>query len=93
MAELPYEYLVIPVVGTLEDLVDLMHSLGCFEALLDHVGREFELAKSHEVACNKIQDLVIAHTILELEHVLNKIVAIWVLNQEVDPADDDICEG
>ena len=93
MAELPYEYLVIPVVGTLEDLVDLMHSLGCLKAFLDHVGREFKLAKSNEVACDEIQDLVIAHNILELEHVLNKIVTIWVLDQEVDPADDDICEG
>ena len=36
-AELPYKDLIIPVMGTLENLVDLVDSLGRLEALFNHV--------------------------------------------------------
>mmetsp|Transcript_20253 Transcript_20253/g.27379 ORF Transcript_20253/g.27379 Transcript_20253/m.27379 type:complete len:204 (-) Transcript_20253:1684-2295(-) len=76
--------------GALENLVDLDDSLRGLQALLDHVGRKLELTKSHEVTSNEVQDLVIANVVLELEDVLDKVVAIGVLNKNMDAADNNI---
>lgn len=90
VSQLPDQGLVVPVVGSLEDLVDLLGGLGCLQALFDNVRREFELAQSDEISRNEIQNLVVPKLILKLQHVLNQVVSIGVLNEEVDAADDDI---
>ena len=63
-AELPRKHLIIPIVRTLEDLVDLIGSLGCIKALLDDIGGELKLAKPHKVSRNEVQDLFIAQVVL-----------------------------
>ena len=93
VTELPHEDLVVPIVGSLEDLVYLVGSTLSLKALFDHIGGEFQLAESHEVSCDEVEDLVIADLVPQFEHVLHQVVAIGVLNQEVDAADDDIGEG
>ena len=93
VAELPNEDLVVPEVGTLEDLVNLVGSLTGLETLLDDVRGEFELAQPHKVSRNKVENLVIPHVVLQLEHVLNEVVAIGVLDQVVDTADDNVGQG
>lgn len=77
----------------LEDLIDLRGGLGRFQALFDDIGREFKLTESYKVSCNEVEDLVVAQLVLELEHILHKVVAEWILNQEVDTADDHLRKG
>jgi hypothetical protein len=93
IAELAHDDLVVPEVGALEDLVDLDTSLVGLQALLDNVRRELELAESHEVTSNEVEDLVIAQVALELEHILNQVVAIGIFNENVDAADNHVSEG
>ena len=93
VTELPHEDLVVPIVGTLEDLVDLVGRTLSLKALFDHIGGEFQLAKSDKVSCDEVEDLLIADLILQFQNVLDQVVAIGVLNQEVDAADDHVSEG
>ena len=88
--ELLYEDLIIPEVGALEDLLNLVSGLSGLKALLDHVGGEFELTEAHKVSGDEVEDLLIAELIFEFENILYQVVAIWVLNQIVDAANDDI---
>ena len=92
-SKLAEKHLVVPIVRPFEYLVDLVGRLLCLKALFDHVGREFELAQTHEVPSNEVQYLVVAHLALQLEHILYQIVAKGVLDQEVDPTDNDIGKG
>jgi len=57
--------LVIPEMRTFEDLVDLECGLRTLQALLDHIGRVLELAKSDEVASDKVQNLIISDIALQ----------------------------
>ena len=91
-SKLSIKDLVVPVVRTLEHLVDLEGGLLCLEALFDHIGREFQLTQAHEVTSNEVENLVISHVRLELEHILYQIVAEGVLDQEVDAADNHVSE-
>ena len=92
-SKLSIKDLVVPVVRTLEHLVDLEGGLLCLEALFDHIGREFQLTQAYEVTSNEVENLVVSHLRLELEHILHKVVAEWILNQEVDTADDHLRKG
>ena len=91
-AQLSEQNLIVPIVRALEHLVNLIGCLAGLQALLDHVGAELELAQSHEVAGNEVQDLVVAQLALELEDILDQVVAEGVLDQEVNPADDHVCQ-
>ena len=91
-SKLSVEDLVIPVVRTLEHLIDLEGGLFRLEALFDHIGGEFQLTQAHEVTSDKVENLVISHVRLELEHILYQIVAEGVLDQEVDAADNNVSE-
>ena len=51
------------------------------------------MAQPNKVSRNKVEDLIVPHVVLQLEHVLNKVVAIGVLNQVVDTADDNVGQG
>lgn len=64
VAKLPDEDLIVPEVGTLEDLINLVSSLGGFKALLDYIRRKLQLAQTHEVSSNEIQNLVVSLLIL-----------------------------
>ena len=93
VAELPNEDLVVPEVGTLEDLVNLVSSLTGLETLLDDVRGELELAEPHKVSCNKVEDLIVPHVVLQLEYVLNEVITIGVFNQVVDTTYDNVGQG
>lgn len=77
----------------LEHLINLEPSLAGLEALLDDVGGEFELAETDKVARDEVQNLVVAHFTLQLEHVLYQIVSERVFNKIVNSADDHVCQG
>ena len=74
-------------------MVDLVGSLGSLQALLDDVWGVLELTKSDEVSSNEVKYLVIFEIALELKNVLHQIVAIRVLDQLMNAADDHISEG
>ena len=61
--ELPNEDLIIPEVGALEDLINLVSGLSGLKAFLDHIGGEFELTEAHKVSSDKVEDLLIANLI------------------------------
>lgn len=82
--ELPRKHLIVPVVCALEDLVDLVGSLGRLKALFDDIRGEFKLAEAHEVPCDEIQDLLIAQVILEFQDVLHQVVSKGVFDQHMD---------
>lgn len=92
-AKLIDEVLIVPKVGALEDLVDLEGGLSRLKALLNDIGRVLELAESDKVARDEVEDLVVSNVILELEHVLDQVIAVRVLDQHVDASDDHIGQG
>jgi len=92
-SKLTLQRLIVPDVRALEDHINLMGSLGSLKALLDDVRRELQLAEPDEVTCNEVQNLIISHIILELQHILDQVVAERILNEHVNTTDDDISEG
>ncbi len=70
-SKISHQVLVIPKVGALEDLVDLISSLIRLEALFNDIRRKFELTETDEIASDEVEDLVIAGIVLELEHILH----------------------
>lgn len=93
VAELSDEGLVVPVMRSLEDLVDLLGGLRGLEALLNDVGRELELAETNEISRDEIQNLIVPQIVLQLQDVLHQVVAIGILDQVVDAADNDVGQG
>ena len=86
--ELPRKHLIVPIVRALEDLVDLVGSLGRIKALLYDIRGEFKLAEAHKVPRDEVQDLFIAQVVLEFENVLHQVVAEGVLDQHMDAGND-----
>lgn len=82
-AELASDILVIDLVRSFEDLVNLSSGLRSLQALFDHIGREFELAESGEVTRDEVENLIVKGFILHFEHVLDKIVAEWALDKDM----------
>ncbi len=70
-SKISHQVLVVPKVGALEDLVDLISSLIRLEALFNDIRRKFELTETDEITSDEIEDLVIAGIVLELEHILH----------------------
>ena len=93
VSKLSKEDLIVPVVRALEHLVNLEGCLSSLQALLNHVRAELQLAQAHKVAGNKVQDLVIPHVALQLQHVLHQVVAEWILDEEVNAADNHVGQG
>ena len=91
--ELPNEDLIIPEVGALEDLLDLVSGLSGLKALFNHIGGEFELTEAHKISGDEVEDLLIAKFILQFENILDQVVAIRVLNQIMDAANNDISKS
>ena len=83
---------------TLEDLVDVSFRgvpgggvLG-LEADLDDIAGELELSESDEVSGDLLDDEPILLLILELEDVMDQIVAVGVLDEVLDVVDDVVGE-
>ena len=93
VSKLSIEDLVVPIMCALEHLINLEGCLASLEALLDHIGRELQLTEAHKVACDEVQDLVVSHIALELENILDQVVAKWIFDQEVNAADYNISES
>ena len=69
--------------GSFENLVNLNASLFCLKTLLDDIGWEFQLAEPNEIAGDEVEYLIISFLVIELEDVLHKIVAVWILDEKV----------
>jgi hypothetical protein len=63
------------------------------EALLDDVRGELELAEADEVGGDHAKDLIVAARIVQLQHVLDQVVAERVLYQAVQVVDDHVGKG
>lgn len=53
------------------------------EALLDHIGREFFLAKNEKRAQELLADFLVDFNTLQLEYILHHIVSVGVLNESL----------
>ena len=62
------------------------------EADLDDVAGELELAESDEVSGNLLDDEPILLLVLELEDILDQVVAVGVLDEVLDVVDDVVGE-
>lgn len=51
------------------------------------------MAQAGEVTRNHAEDFVVAACVLQLEYVLNQVVAECVLDEVLEVADDSICES
>ena len=71
VAELPHEDLVVPIVRAFEDLINLIGSLFRLQTLFDDIWWEFELAETHKVASDEVEDLVITELVLQFENILD----------------------
>ena len=79
--------------SALEYLINLNRCLFRFKALLDHIRWKLELTVSHEVAGYEVQDFIVSGLVVQLEHVLDQIVAERVLNEQEEPLYDLIGES
>ena len=72
----------------LEYLIDLNCSLFCLKALLDHIRRELKLTVSYEIAGYEVQNFIVSGLVVQLQNILNQIVAEWVFYEQEKPLDD-----
>ena len=72
----------------LEYLIDLNCSLFCLKALLDHIRRELKLTVSYEIAGYEVQNFIVSGLVVQLQNILDQIVAKWVFYEQEKPLDD-----
>ena len=77
----------------LEYLIDLNCSLFCLKALLDHIRRELKLTVSYEIAGYEVQNFIVSGLVVQLQNILNQIVAEWVFYEQEKPLDDFVGKG
>lgn len=58
------------------------------KAFLNDIRGKFELAQSDEVLCYLFEDFFILLLVFQLNHILNEVVAVWILDQIVNVVDD-----
>ena len=72
----------------LEYLIDLNRSLFCLKALLDHIRRELKLTVSYEIAGYEVQNFIVSGLVVQLQDILDQIVAEWVFYEQEKPLND-----
>ena len=72
----------------LEYLIDLNCSLFCLKALLDHIRWELKLTVSYEIAGYEVQNFIVSGLVVQLQNILDQIVAKWVFYEQEKPLDD-----
>ena len=58
------------------------------KAYFDYITWELKLAESDEVFGDLLDDALVLQGILELQHVLDKVVTVWIFNQVLDVIND-----
>lgn len=66
----------------LEYLIDLNRSLFCLKALLDHIRWELKLTVSYEIAGYEVQNFIVSGLVVQLQNILDQIVAKWVFYEQ-----------
>ena len=82
--------LVFPLVFAFKQQFEVAVALLGLETLFDHVGREFEFAQAKEVTGNKLVDLPVELSVLDLQDILHQVVSVLVLYKTGHLLDNDI---
>ena len=69
----------------LEYLIDLNRSLFCLKALFDHIRRELKLTVSYEIAGYEVQNFIVSGLVVQLQDVLDQIVAERIFYEQEKP--------
>jgi len=80
-SDFPYDLRVIVSERSHEDFVDLAFVLLALQTLLNHIGRELELTQVDEVLADVLEDLLVQVRLFQLQHVLDKVIAVGIFNQ------------
>ena len=72
----------------LEYLIDLNRSLFCLKALLDHIRWELKLTVSYEIAGYEVQNFIVSGLVVQLQDILDQIVAKRIFYEQEKPLDD-----
>lgn len=72
----------------LEYLIDLNRSLFCLKALLDHIRRELKLTVSYEIAGYEVQNFIVSGLVVQLQDILDQIVAERIFYEQEKPLDN-----
>ena len=72
----------------LEYLIDLNRSLFCLKALFDHIRREFKLTVSYEIAGYEVQNFIVSGLVVQLQDILDQIIAERVFYEQEKPLDN-----
>ena len=72
----------------LEYLIDLNRSLFCLKALFDHIRRELKLTVSYEIAGYEVQNFIVSGLVVQLQDILDQIIAERVFDEQEKPLDD-----
>ena len=77
----------------LEYLIDLNRSLFCLKALLDHIRRELKLTVSYEISGYEVQNFIVSGLVVQLQDILDQIIAERVFYEQEKPLDDFVGQG
>jgi hypothetical protein len=98
ITEFIYYLCVVILERALENLIDVRLGIVTItlqfgvKTFFNDVTRKFKLTESDEILGNLLKYLLILIPVFKLNHVLNKVVAVWILNQLTNVNNDVVGE-
>jgi hypothetical protein len=91
--QLTYQSYVILCVIASKDASDLCKTWLDLQALLNDIWRELQFAQTNEICGNKGENPFVKFIVLNLQHVLDQVVAIRVFDQTCKSFNDDFSKS